>query len=120
MQYFVVADWAFSSAHRIEGSELHGETHGHRYGVRVICESRYDQAKKRTYVDADALHQALKTLLEELNLRDLNVMLTGAEPTLEGIAAWVMDRMALEWPVVRCEVNSELGTAVEVTRELRK
>ena len=120
MQYFVTAWWAFSAAHQIPDSELHSEPHGHAYIVRVTCESRFDQAKKRVAVDADELRHALEVLLEELNLRDLNVMLTGAEPTLEGIAAWILDRMALQWPVVRCEVKSELSTCVEVTRELRK
>jgi 6-pyruvoyl-tetrahydropterin synthase len=119
MQFFVSSSLSFSAAHQLEDVENHDQVHGHVYAVEVTCLSRYDQAKKRVAQDPAGIHATLKDILAELHNRDLNVMLTGAEPTLEGVAAWVMDRMALNWPVVRCSVTSEDGLKVEVVRELR-
>lgn len=110
---YVTAEAYFGSTHldAAEGPHLHGHTFhvsitelGTEYGLRGDLE-------------AD-----LQTVVAELNLRDLREMLVGGSQTLDGIAAWVMERLLLNHPrITRAEawVADKPWVRAGLTREIR-
>jgi len=80
----------FSAAHTIAADAWCGErTHGHDFYLVVECVNRPDS------------WSAVTDLLFELNDRDLNKMVVGTEPSFDGIAAWVLERLRLYLPSLR-------------------
>lgn len=120
MQYAIVARGKFSAAHRLPDVEGHSENHGHVYSVEVTEETRFDKSTEGLAQDPEDLTHDLFELLEELNRRDLNVMLMGSPPTLAGIASQLLERLSMAHHVVRVAVREDEGAEVIVTRELRK
>lgn len=103
----------FASTHRepAEGPHLHGHT------FKVSATELGNDAGVR----ADTLLD-LEAVLSELHLHNLDEMLLGGSQTLDGIAAWVMERLLNRHPrLVRVEVSTadQPGVIVGVTREIR-
>lgn len=80
-----------------------------------VCASAYGAVE----AELDKLETELKELVAELDGRILDDMMLGATTTLHGIAAWVMERLALTIPrLLRVEVAEE-GRRVSVERDTR-
>lgn len=109
----VTASVTFASTHRLESEGPH--RHGHTFHVEATelgTEGgvRYD------------LHPDLASIVFELDLHDLDDMLVGGSQSLDGIAAWIMERLLLRHPRL---TTVEVWTAdhpevrIGVTREIR-
>jgi 6-pyruvoyl-tetrahydropterin synthase len=120
VQYVIRARAKFAAAHQLPDSPGHDQNHGHVYTVIVSEEARLNPATKRLTREPEQLESDLRELLAELDRRDLNTMLMGAEPTMVGIAQQVLERLALVHPVIRCVVREDDGPEVVVMREIRK
>lgn len=120
MQYAIVARGKFSAAHHLSNVEGHSENHGHVYSIRVVEETRFDKSTEGLAQDPDTLTHDLFELLEELNRRDLNIMLMGSPPTLAGIASQLLERLSMAHHVTAVSVREDEGPEVVVTRELRR
>lgn len=112
MRYIVVED-SFASTHvdPDEGPHLHG----HSFHVSVT-ELGNDAGVR----DILAVH--LSDVLSELHLHSLDDMLTGGSQKLDGIAAWVMERLLINHPrITKVEtwVADRPGIHVGVVREIR-
>lgn len=105
----------FASTHRLveaEGPHLHG----HTFGVQAT-----ELGTEVGGVKYDLLPD-LQGVLVELHLHNLDEMLMGGSQTLDGIGAWIMERLILRHPrLVRVEVwmYDQTSVRVGVTREIR-
>lgn len=102
----------FASTHRgCEGPHLHG----HTFKVSAT-ELGSDVGIK------PGLLPDLEAILGELHLHNLDEMLLGGSQTLDGIGAWIMERLLSRHPrLVRVEVSTadQPGVVVAVMREIR-
>lgn len=109
----ISASATFASTHRDEreGPHLHGHT------FKVTATELGNDAGVKYELDPD-----LGAVLDELHLKSLDDMLTGGSQTLDGLAAWVMERLLSRHPrLVRVDIATfdAPGTVVSVLRELR-
>lgn len=103
----------FASTHRDEREGPH--IHGHSFVV-TVHELGTDAGVKYE------LLPDLKAVLGELHLHNLDDMLVGGSQTLDGIGAWVMERLLSRHPrLVRIDLHTADAPDVEVsvTREIR-
>lgn len=108
----------FSGAHHLEGyNGSCSDHHGHNWGVEVSVRgsSLNDMG---IVVDYRLLKQKLKTVLEALDHKDLNVspVFKGVNPSSENIAKYIFTRMKEELEgepcsVVRVTVNETPETS---------
>jgi hypothetical protein len=84
-----------------------GRLSGHNYVVEA------------TQVEANAdIKHALASLVVELDGRQLEDMMPGADTSAAGVAAWLMERLALRFPrLVRVSVQSTGTERVAVLRD---
>lgn len=107
----ISASSTFDSTHRDEREGLH--LHGHTYRV-TVTELGTDAGVKYD------LHPDLRAVLDELDRKSLDDMLTGGSQTLDGIASWVMERLLGRHPrLVRVDISFDPDIVVSVTREIR-
>jgi 6-pyruvoyl-tetrahydropterin synthase len=103
----------FASTHRDENEGPH--LHGHTY--RVTATELGNDAGVKYELLPD-----LKAVLSELHLHSLDDMLVGGSQTLDGIGAWVMERLLNRHPrLVRVDVHTadQPDVSVSVMREIR-
>jgi hypothetical protein len=103
----------FASTHRDEREGPH--LHGHTYRVTAVELANDAGVKLDLVTDLD-------DVLAELHLHDLDEMLYGGSQTLDGIAAWVMERLLTRHPrLVRVEASTldQPGIVMAVLREIR-
>ena len=110
---YIVAEDTFASTHRDpdEGPHLHG----HSFHV-AVTELGNDAGVRHVLTDH------LSEVLSELHLHCLDDMLVGGSQTLDGIAAWVMERLLINHPrITNVEVwaADRPGVHVGVAREIR-
>ena len=87
--------------------------HGHRFYVKA--HELGTDAGVRTDLPAD-----LRSVLLELDLHPLGEMLVGGVQTLDGVAAWIMERLLSRRPrLTEVEVWIDDEYRVGVTREIR-
>lgn len=107
----VIASATFGSTHRdpAEGPHLHGHT--------------FHVSATETGSDiGDELGADLRMVVAELHLRSLDDMLVGGSQTLDGIAAWLMERLLLRHPglsIVEVWVGDRPDVRIGVRRETR-
>lgn len=100
VEYTVIS--TFSAAHVVEGRHC-----GHNYTVEVT------QVEPNTDIG-----HALDSILAELHERTLEDMMPGAETSSLGVAAWLMERLALRFPrLTRVSVSSTDKERVAVLRD---
>lgn len=103
----------FASTHRDPSEGPH--IHGHTFRVRAT------ELGTDAGVRADLLPD-LRAVLSELHLHSLDDMLIGGSQTLDGIGAWVMERLLARHPrLVRVDVTmaDQPDVEVSVLREIR-
>lgn len=87
----------FDASHVLEGDERCGRPHGHGYTISVTVSSeRLD--KHGGVPQSDGLDMALRSLVMEMDHRDLNTMFPGILTTPLGIAVMAMERLSLRYP----------------------
>lgn len=97
----------------------HGD-HGHHWDVEVSVSGDLDP-KSGFVRGAELLMPALRELLAEVDHRNLDEMLPGSVASPLGVAAWVLDRLALRFPrIVRVTVDCSDGTSGEIRRAPRQ
>jgi 6-pyruvoyl-tetrahydropterin synthase len=94
----------FDSSHEDESCSKY--VHGHQFLVEA--ESQRDD-----------IEQNLKTIIEELHLRQLGRMLNGGSQTVDGLAAWFMERLLVVDPTVENVRVGFLDHEAKVVRERR-
>ena len=121
MQFLSSVTVPFNAAHRLPSEPGHENNHGHTYRVTVVEEVRFDLAAKRLARAPEQLRTDLESLLIEVNGRDLNEQLYGTEPSLAGIAAWLMERLLMEHPnIITIDVEEIPDLHVIVRKEVRR
>lgn len=110
---YIVVERSFASTHRDPEESDH--LHGHTFHV-VVTELGNDAGVREILADH------LGDVLVELHLHSLDDMLVGGSQTLDGIAAWVMERLLINHPrITKTEVwaADRPGVRVGVMREIR-
>lgn len=110
-KFFCTSEQHFDSTH-LEPD--HGPyVHGHRFWVSATEQGT--DAGVRTDLPAD-----LRAVLLELDNHPLGDMLVGGAQTLDGIAAWVMERLLTRRPrLTDVQVWIDDDYRVGITREIR-
>jgi hypothetical protein len=103
----------FASTHKDEreGPYLHGHTY------QVTATELGNDAGVKYSLEPD-----LRAVLSELHLHSLDDMLVGGSQTLDGLGAWVMERLLISHQrLIAVEVSTldAPGIRVTVTREIR-
>lgn len=89
MDRFVRVRASFDASHHAEGRKRCERNHGHHWDVEVTTITREGESEV-----ADALADALETVLTEWRDRDLNEMIHNFnEITPERLAPWIMERL---------------------------
>lgn len=101
----------FDSTHKDterEGPHLHGHTFtvtvDEQADLSGLCLTLYDD---------------LYTVTRDLHLHTLSDMLYGGAQTLDGVAAWISERLLMEHPRITTVTVAIPGSAGVVTREIR-
>lgn len=93
--------------------------HGHRFTVTVVCRGTID-AKRGSLPSLYELGDELEAILGELVGKNLNKMMVAAEPTGPNLAAWVLERITVNFPkVVEVAVATDPGHRYVMRREVR-
>lgn len=112
MDRFSVYYAGFSASHSYGLSHTKADTrqHGHDFRVRVEAKGS----------ESEELNAALREITTEFMGRTLEEMMPGAATDATGIAAWIMERLSLTFPLVfRVEIECA-GHHGYVTREPRR
>lgn len=89
----------FSASHVVPGHSTCGKTDGHRWQVETFLSGQVNQ-KTGMVVDHGDVARALNAVISELDHRHLNDMLPGVVCSPEGLAAYIRERMILDFPTV--------------------
>lgn len=108
----------FSASHRTDEPQSCQSLHGHDWTVEVSIEGEISP-KTHTVGEINALHHALAVVCRELRFRDLNDMLPGVPATAEGIAAYIHERLVLEFPTLT-RVSVSMGRLYTATLEWQR
>ena len=109
MQTFTKATAAFDASHQIQSPLRCSKPHGHSFQVIAMVGSYEPDVQER-----------LEVLLRELDGRDLNAMLVAGDPSVTGVASWIMERLLQNLPrLIAIEVTDSKGLCGVATRELR-
>lgn len=110
----IAATATFASTHKDEREGPH--LHGHTFVVTAHELGNDAGVKYELLPDLQAV------VVGELHLKSLGDMLMGGSQTLDGIGAWVMERLLINHPrLVRVDVSiaDQPEVVVSVTREIR-
>lgn len=114
MKYTTVIRHAISAAHQLEGHPTCARVHGHDYAVRVHVEGEVLYDHHALTVEQTKV-SAIRDVIGELNFRDLNQMMGGSIPSVQGIANYLMARLAI-LGATKVEVD-ESGTGISAIAE---
>ena len=118
MEFKFTAERVFDASHEEEACPHGSRLHGHHWKVSASIQSRFDPIKGRLAVSL--LGDDLARLLAELDGRHLNDMLPGTHTMPENIAAWVLERLSLQYRTLyKVKVWQDEREYVSVTREVR-
>jgi hypothetical protein len=93
---------------------------GHQWKVTATSIARFDLAQGRLAVSSEDLHAAVRDMIMPWWNRSLNDMLPGTNATPEGIAAYVLEHLLLEFPTLESvTVEASYGARVTARREIR-
>ena len=110
MQIFTEATASFDASHMVKNPLRCSKQHGHSFEVTARVQGDYQPE----------VQEELEVLLRELDGRDLNVMMIAGDPSVTGIAAWIMERLLHLHPrLVRVQVTDSKGLTGVAERELR-
>ena len=110
MDAFLTTTVTFDSTHQDEKEGPH--LHGHTFTVSVTEKASLEGL-------CSTLQADLTTVTRSLHLHTLSDMLYGGAQTLDGVGAWIVERLLLEHPhITRVEVAVP-GMSGVVTREIR-
>lgn len=98
MEHLTTIEREFDAGHRLPDG-LCNRTHGHRYRVRVTALGYYLPEKGESY-EWPQLDVDLQLIISELDKRDLNEMMHGANPSADGVALWIMERLVGSHPKI--------------------
>lgn len=68
-------------------------------------------------VEVTGIKTALNDLVSRINGRQIDVMMPGAVPTLIGIASWIMEQLALNFPRLSAIVLAVDDDTITIERE---
>lgn len=109
-KFYRSSEKTFSSSHL---DPTHGQyLHGHTFRVKAI-EQGTDSGVR------DDLGTDLSSIVGELDMRPLGDMLVGGSQTLEGIAAWIMERLLSRHPKLTTVEVWVGDDRVGILREIR-
>lgn len=114
MKYTTVIRHAISASHNLVGHPLCERVHGHEYMVRVHVEGESNPTWHAQTIDYHKI-ALVRDVISELNYRDLNEMMGGSIPSVQGIANYLMARLAL-LGATKVEVD-ESGTGLSAIAE---
>lgn len=97
MRYFASLEGTFAAAHSLSDHSACSRVHGHTYRVNVTVEGEPDPDQDGLVVNEQELRESLANLLAELDRRSLNDMLAPAMPSVQGVAGWLWERLALHY-----------------------
>jgi 6-pyruvoyl-tetrahydropterin synthase len=118
MEFNFTAERVFDASHEEEFCPFGARLHGHRWKVSTSIHSRFDPLKGRLI--PQSLGTDLLNLLTEVHGRHLNEMLPGTHTMPENIAAWVMERLSLQYRTLyKVKVWMDDLEYVSVRREVR-
>lgn len=104
----------FNAGHTVDDFQCGDKPHGHRYEVTVtFLREGYPATDLAEWSDAAG---KVEDLRDELNKRDLNQMLGAAIPNAFGVAAFFMDRLAINLPITKVEVHESDGPIAIIER----
>lgn len=104
----------FDASHVLEGDDFCGGDHGHTFKVtaHVVGDLEVDISGIWRVQGAEDLYGRLDRIVSELDGRNLNKMMPGAQPTPEGIANWVLERIpTADWVEVEMGWRHLMGRA---------
>ena len=110
-KFYCTTEQVFDSSHL---DPVHGPyLHGHTFHVKATKQGTDGGVP-------DDLPADLHDILHELDLHPLGEMLTGGSQTLEGIVAWIMERLLSRHPkLTSVEVWIADNFRVGIEREIR-
>lgn len=108
----------FAASHVVTGHSKCGRLHGHDWFVEATVSGQIDQ-KTGMVVDFGEIQESLSQILAEFDRKHINDMLPGASPTHEGIAAYIRERIVLNFPLVSSIAISTEDYRVEVEWQIR-
>lgn len=114
MKYTTVVRHAISAGHHLKGHPLCERVHGHEYMVRVHVEGESEAKWWGQTLPFEKI-EAIRDVISELNFRDLNAMMGGSVPSVQGIANYLMARLSL-LGATKVEVD-ESGTGLSAIAE---
>lgn len=100
MQVELVKIFRVEAAHRVPGGGKGAGLHGHSFRIEVVVSGEVDE-ERGWLVDFADIKRAVKPLLDQLDHSCLNDVEGLADPTTEGLAAWLKDRVARVLPGLR-------------------
>jgi 6-pyruvoyl-tetrahydropterin synthase len=110
VQTFTKATATFDASHQVKLPLRCSKQHGHSFRVSAMSQGEYEPE----------LQEGLEVLLRELDGRDVNAMLTAGDPSVTGMAHWIMERLLGSHPrLVKVEVEDSKGLAGSAVREFR-
>lgn len=104
----VIKDFSFSSAHqlsKVDNGHKCKRLHGHNYRLRVECKGELDE--KDMVVDFFDIKEVVKPLLDALDHRNLNDVVSHDNTTSEWMCQWFIKqikRLSPELPLSAIEV----------------
>jgi 6-pyruvoyl-tetrahydropterin synthase len=110
VQTFTKATASFDAGHKADLPVRCQKPHGHCFQVSAVVSGKFDPG----------IQQDLEVLLREFDGRDINSMLVAGDPSVMGIANWIMERLlGAHSGLVKVEVEDSKGLAGTSTREIR-
>jgi len=98
MQVRLIKEFYFEAAHAVPGSGVKGERlHGHSFRVELFVEG-ITEPEMGWLIDFGDIRRAFRPLLDQLDHSVINEIEGMDDPSLDGIAAWIKMRLALEIP----------------------
>lgn len=121
MEIIASARAVFDAGHTVSGlPRCSSSNHGHSWTVTVELTDELD-AKSGVARGSETLLDSLEGLVRELRLRNLDEMLPGTVTSPAGIAAVVLDRLALRHPrITSVSVDCSDGTGGTIRRTPRQ
>jgi len=104
----------FDASHTVAGDEFCSGDHGHtfRATAHVSGLAEFDMSGILRVQGAENLHQELARISLELDGRNLNAMMLGAQTTPESIASWILERIpSADWVEVEMGWRHQTGRA---------
>lgn len=113
MIYLLRLQSEVAASHRLPKHPLCEKPHGHTYRVEVQIIGDPEPDTFNMVANDSEAREALDSVLYEINYRDLNEQLPAVIPSVQGIANWIWERLALRFQLYEVTVwQDDLGASI--------